>query len=355
MHPWGLCRQSVRILPGCAFFFFPLYFPAKCGILALRADAARGKEPRMKKIIAVCLGLLLLLPLAGCGAAAEDVSVMATFYPVYILAENVLDGVEGVKLSSMTPPSTGCLHDYQLLTSDMKALAKAQALLVNGAGMESFLPGLAGQFPSLKIIDCSLGVELLAEEEQEEEHEHEHEHEHGEYNTHIWLAPQNAVQMVKNLRDGLAELLPEQAAQIGANAEQYIARLEALDAELREAIAELPNKKIVTFHEAFPYFAKAYGLEVAAVVALEPDEPISPRMLKQVIQQVKEAGNPPLFSEPQYENTALRTVAQETGAQVFELDPLVTGDGSLTAYEDTMRRNLEVLREALGERPAGSN
>ena len=295
----------------------------------------------MKKIIAVCLGLLLLLPLAGCGAAAEDVSVMATFYPVYVLAENVLDGVEGVRLSSMTPPATGCLHDYQLLTSDMKALAKAQALLVNGAGMESFLPDLAGQFPSLKIIDCSQGVELLAEEGEE--------HDHGEYNAHIWLAPQNAVQMVKNLRDGLSELLPDKAEQIRANAEQYIARLEALDAELREAIAALPNKKIVTFHEAFPYFAKAYGLEVAAVVALEPDEPISPRMLKRVIQQVKEAGNPPLFSEPQYENTALRTVAQETGARVYELDPLVTGDDALTAYEDTMRRNLDVLRQALGE------
>ena len=298
----------------------------------------------MKKIFAICLSLLLFLPLAGCGAAAEETSVMATFYPVYILAENILEGVEGVRLSSMTPPSTGCLHDYQLLTSDMKALAKAQALLVNGAGMESFLPDLESQFPSLKIVDCSQGVALLAEEEEDAE-----QHEHGEYNAHIWLAPRNAIQMVKNLRDGLSDLLPDKAEQLQANAEAYIARLQALDAELQEAIAALPNKRIVTFHEAFPYFAHAYGLEVAAVVALEPDEPISPRMLKQVIQKVKAAGCPPLFSEPQYENTALRTIAQETGARIYELDPIVTGDGSLTAYEDVMRRNMQVLREALGE------
>ena len=297
----------------------------------------------MKKIIAFLLAMLLLLPLAGCGAGAEEVSVMATFYPVYILAENVLAGVEGVKLSSMTPPSTGCLHDYQLLTSDMKALAKAQALLVNGAGMESFLPSLEGQFPGLKIIDCSQGVELMAEEEPEEQHDHDH----GRYNAHIWLDPQNAIQMVKNLRDGLIALLPHSAEKISENAEMYIARLTALDDEMRQAISALPNKKIVTFHEAFPYFARAYGLEVAAVVALEPDEPISPRMLKHVIQQVKDAGNLPLFSEPQYESTALRTIAQETGAAVYELDPLVTGDGALTAYEDIMRNNLAVLQEAL--------
>ena len=308
------------------------------------AGENRGKERYMKKVIALCIALLLALPLTGCGAAEENISVMATFYPVYVLAENVLSGVEGVTLSSMTPPTTGCLHDYQLLTSDMKALAKAQALLVNGAGMESFLPDLNSQFPSLTVIDCSQGVELMAEAGEEEHSDHDH----GEYNAHIWLDPQNAVQMVKNLRDGLAALMPDKAEQISANAESYIARLEALDAELREAIAALPKKQIVTFHEAFPYFARTYGLEVVAVVALEPDEPISPRMLKRVIQQVKDAGNPPLFSEPQYENTALRTIAQETGAKVYELDPLVTGDGSLTAYEDTMHKNLLTLTEALG-------
>ena len=295
----------------------------------------------MKKLFALLLALLTF-SLSGCWAAAEDISVVASFYPVYILTENVLDGVEGVTLSSMTPPSTGCLHDYQLLTSDMRALAKCSALLINGAGMEAFLPDVMGQFPDLMIIDCSLGVELLTEEE-----DHGHDHEQAAYNAHIWLAPENAIQMVKNLRDGLSALLPDQKDRIAENAEAYIDRLSALDAELRDAIAPLPHKQIVTFHEAFPYFAKAYGLEVAAVVALEPDEPISPRMLKQVIEKIKAAGNPPLFSEPQYENTALRTVALETGAPVYELDPLVTGDGAKTAYEDVMRKNLQVLLEAL--------
>lgn len=304
----------------------------------------------MKKIIALLL-LLSFLPLCGCAAVAEEVTVMATFYPVFVLAENVLNGVSGVRLLSMTAPSTGCLHDYQLLPRDMHALSQARMLLINGAGMETFLEDLAGLGSDLMIVDCSQGVELLAEEETEEEADevsHEEHHDHGEYNAHIWLDPRNAIQMVQNMRSALAELLPEAADQISQNADAYIQRLSDLDVELRSAIAPLPHRTIVTFHEAFPYFARAYDLQIAAVVALEPDEPLSPRMLSQVVDKVRAAGNPPLFSEPQYSNAALRTVAQETGAPVYELDPLVTGDGSLTAYEDTMRANLVVLKEALG-------
>ena len=305
----------------------------------------------MKKIC-LLLVLALALALSGC-AAAEEKTVMASFYPVYILARNVLENVPDVTLLCMTAPTTGCLHDYQLLTSDMRALAGASAFIINGAGMESFLPDVQAQLPELPVIDCSQSIELIAEEEhEEEEHEEEHEeheehHHHGAYNAHIWLAPRNAVQMVRNIAEGLSALFPEHQRQLTENAEAYIAKLEALDAELSAAIGALPNKTIVTFHEAFPYFAQAYGLNVAAVAALEPDEPVSPKMLAELTETVRLNGNPPLFSEPQYENAALMAVHQETGAPVYELDPLVTGDGSLTAYEDVQRNNLKVLVEAL--------
>ncbi len=299
----------------------------------------------MKKILCILL-VLFFLPL--CPGMAAEKTIVASFYPVYILAANVLDGVEGVKLSSMTAPATGCLHDYQLLTSDMRALSKAEALLINGAGMENFLPDLQKQMPGLAIVDCSQGIELICTEDHAHQDAH-HDHEHGEFNAHIWLDPENAVMMVENLVSALSDILPGQAEKIQQNGAAYIARLKTLDEELAAAIAPLPRKTIVTFHEAFPYFARAYGLEVAAVVALEPDEPVSPRMLSQVVEAVKNAGNPPLFTEPQYDSAALTAIQQETGAAVFELDPMVTGDGALTAYEDTMRKNLSVLQAALGD------
>ena len=299
----------------------------------------------MKKILVLLMLLLLALPLGGCGAETKEITVVATFYPVYVLAENVLDGVEGVTLASMTPPSTGCLHDYQLLTADMRTLSSASALILNGAGMEdSFLPTIVSRFPDLALVNCAQGVALLAEGDGDDDG-----HDHGEYNAHIWLSPLNAIRMVENIRSAMAELLPGQADRINENAAQYTRRLQDLDAELTAAIAALPHKKIVTFHEAFPYFAQAYGLAVVAVVTSDPDTPLSSRMLSDVIAAVKEAGNPPLFYEPLYGDTAVRTVARSTGAPVYALDPLVTGDGALTAYEDVMRANLAVLQDALGQ------
>ena len=136
---------------------------------------------------------------------------------------------------------------------------------------------------------------------------------------------------------------------IEQNAAAYSQKLEALDQELREELSGLENRDIVTFHEAFPYFAKAYDLNVVAVLALEPDEALTPQMLKGLVEKVKEAGLPPLFTEPQFEDRAAKAVAQETGAKIYELDPIVTGDGQPDAYETGMRKNAQALIEALGE------
>ena len=104
----------------------------------------------MKKVIALFLTLLYFMTVSAAGPAlaADQLNIVASFYPIYILAMNVFDGIESVSLTCMTAPDTGCLHDYQLLASDMMTLSRADALLVCGAGMESYLPGVTAQFPS---------------------------------------------------------------------------------------------------------------------------------------------------------------------------------------------------------------
>ncbi len=290
---------------------------------------------RTKMLAALLAALLLFTPAL---AAAE--TVVTSFYPIYLLALNLCADLPEVEVVNLAPPQTGCLHDVQLTAGDMRALAEADVFLVNGAGMESYLTHVFDALPELPVADASAGVELLPSLTGE-----------TPFNPHIWLDAGNAMAMVRNLAEGLMAALPAQAERIAANRDAYLARLEALDAELREGLADVARRDIVTFHEAFPYFAKAYGLNVAAVVAKEPGDALSPRELAELIETERSLGNPPLFTEPQYADLAAQTVAAETGAAVYELDPCVTGpetDIPLTYYEDVMRANLAVLREALG-------
>ncbi len=300
----------------------------------------------MKRLLILFLAFLLALP-----AAAWAETVITSFYPIRLFALNLVDGIDGVEVVSLAEPGTGCLHDYQLQTSDMKLLAKADVFLINGAGMESYLSGVFEAFPALPVVDASAGVALL-EDCSGHDHDHgENDHDHT-YNAHIWLDARNAILMVNNLAEGLIAAMPEHAEAIVANRSAYVLRLTALDEELRAALADVPHKDVITFHEAFPYFANAYGLNVVAVVNREPDDALSPRALAELCKTVAGLGAPPLFVEPQYEDMAAQTISRETGAPLYMLDPIVTGPETaipLTLYEDVMRQNLAVLLEALGE------
>ena len=300
----------------------------------------------MKRLLILFLAFLLALP-----AAAWAETVITSFYPIRLFALNLVDGIDGVEVVSLAEPGTGCLHDYQLQTSDMKLLAKADVFLINGAGMESYLSGVFEAFPALPVVDASAGVALLEDCSGHDHNHGENDHDHT-YNAHIWLDARNAILMVNNLAEGLIAAMPEHAEAISANRSAYVLRLTALDEELRAALADVPHKDVITFHEAFPYFANAYGLNVVAVVNREPDDALSPRALAELCKTVAGLGAPPLFVEPQYEDMAAQTISRETGAPLYMLDPIVTGPETaipLTLYEDVMRQNLAVLLEALGE------
>ena len=290
----------------------------------------------MKRILAFVLALLLALP----GLAAAD-TVTASFFPVYLFAANLLDGLDGIELHSLASPQTGCLHDYQLSSGDLRALSGTSVFLINGAGMESFLSFVFDAFPDMPLVDASEGIDLLPSESGE-----------TEFNAHIWLTPANAIRMAENLASGLIRAFPNQKDGIQANLADYTNRLQALDAELTEGLQDLGRRDLLTFHEAFPYFALQYDLQILAVIAKEPDDALSTGELARLVSLVRKNNLPPLFTEPQYPSLAAEVLSRETGAPVYALDPCVTppdGEIPLDWYETVMRRNLKVLQEALGK------
>ena len=297
----------------------------------------------MKKFLSLVLAMIVF----PCLAFSE--TVVTSFYPIWIMTLNLTKGLEDhVFVRNMAAPSVGCLHDYQLQTSDMKALSGADLFLVNGAGMEAFLPEITHALPNLPVVEASEGIDLLKQGDTVEILESEEE---KEVNAHLWLDPSRAIRMAENLASGLLRLLPSDEATITANLEDFRSRLTVLDQQLHDGLKDLARRDIITFHEAFPYFAAAYDLNVVAVVNKEPGEVLTPTQLAELVREIKRLENPPLFVEPQYTDLSAQTLSRETGSSVWFLDPIVTGpeqDVPLDYYEIVMLQNMNTLIEALG-------
>lgn len=294
----------------------------------------------MKKMLSILLAVFLLLPsLAG----AE--TIITSFYPVWLLAMNLTEGLEGVNLVNLAAPSTGCLHDYTLQNSDMTALSGADALLINGAGMESFLPVITSALPDLPVIDATAGLPFLSESGIVEIGETE---EGEEINAHLWLDPQRASGMAANLAEGLIRLLPGQTQRITENLAGYQQRLLALDETLRDGLQQ-SGRKVIIFHEAFPYFAQACGLSVAALVNKEPEDALPTAQLTRIVELVRSESNLPLVIKSTEEDPSVNVLVRETGLPVCELDPLTSGpeDPPLDYYEAVMLQNMRKLQESM--------
>lgn len=243
-----------------------------------------------KHLITVIILVLLLLP-----AVCSAVTVVTSFYPVWLMTRSLTEGIDTITVRNLAAPETGCLHDYTLRPSDMAILSRADALLINGSGMESFLPVVLDACPDLMIVDASDGIPFLAEMETEEIGEEEEEE---EGNPHFWLDPARASLMAGNLATGLIQIAPEQADRILANLEFYQSRMKELSAELHRSLADLPSRDVIIFHEALPYLAEACGLNVIAVVSKESDDALTTSMLVQLIRFIKDCDVSPLSSKP---------------------------------------------------------
>jgi len=284
-----------------------------------------------------CAAAITVASLLGLrGANAKPLEILTSFYPMYVSALNVVGDTPGVDVACLTPPFVGCLHDYALTAGDMKKLAGADLFVANGAGMESFIDKAVKQVLTLKIVDASKGIKLAFDD-----------------NPHIWVGISGAIQQVKNIAAGLAIADPEHAAQYQKNAADYVAKLEELQKEMHAALDGLKSRDIITFHEAFPYFASEFKLNIVGVIEREPGSEPNARELAETVEAVKKQNVHALFAEPQYPSKCAKVIEKETGVPVSILDPVVTGPRepamARDAYLAAMRKNLEVLKMALSE------
>ncbi len=274
-----------------------------------------------------------------------EFTVVTSFYPMYIAAENVIGDCDAIRLENLSEPQTGCLHDYQLTTEDMTLLSTADVFVVNGGGLESFLTEVAEQDSDLVILDACEGIVLL------------------EDNAHAWMSVEDYMQQVQNICDGLIAALPaaddtssagdardasldDTAAQLRQNTADYLAQLEELAAECDDLAAELSGQPVVLFHEAYAYLAEELGLTVVGEMDLDEERQVSAGEVAEILSVIESDHVPVIFAEELYAKDMGDRMEEETDVTVLYLDPLTRGGYSADSYINGMRENLALIREA---------
>ncbi|MBI4682429.1 MAG: zinc ABC transporter substrate-binding protein [Nitrospirae bacterium] len=285
--------------------------------------------------------LALICPVISLHACRQPVTqtggklrILTTIAPLYSFAKNVA-GDEAI-VDNLIPSGVGP-HEYSLSPGDARKVSETRILIINGVKLEAWLnklQGPASESPTndnkkLIIVDTSAGVELIGND------------------PHIWLSPRNAIMQVKNIRDALVKVDPDNSETYTKNSSEYIQRLGNLDKEIRNEIRTWKQNRIVTYHPAFKYFAGEYGLELAVVIQETPEIEPSPKHIAHVIETIKSKGIRAIFTEPQFSHKIVTSLAGDLNLQVYSLDTLETGLFSKEWYEDSIRSNLQVLKKAL--------
>lgn len=281
-------------------------------------------------------------------APSSSLRVVTSFYPVYIAAQNVAGGVDGVTVENMVDSTAGCLHDYAMVAADRVLLQGADVFVMNGAGAEPFLEATLEATPTLTVIDLSAGQSLL---EGDHVHDHEHGHEHaleGEaVNSHLWVSPLRYRRQVETLRDGLIAADPQNAAAYTANAAAYIQQIDAVWARLQAAASAFEGVPSVLYHDSLVYLAEDLNLTVAASLNIGEDAQVDPADKKCAEDALKAAPLGLLWLDDQYTVTDDTLFSAAAQTVVLEVDTCVTGDGDPAHWLEAMYALCETWEAAV--------
>lgn len=303
---------------------------------------------------------------AALPAHAEAPKVVVSIKPIHSLVASVMQGVGEPTLLVRGGASP---HSYTMKPSDAKALSAADLVVWVGPELESFLEKpLKANAPKatlLTLMDLK-GLTLLETREggaweahdhgHKGGHDHKHDHkghdhaeEHEELNSHIWLDPANARAIVKAAAEALAAKDPADAEAYRTNADRTLQQLDALDAELKAALAPVKDKPFVVFHDAYQYFEARYDLSAVGSITVSPDRRPSAKRLSAIRAKIGGLGAACVFAEPQFEPALVQTVVEGTKAKTGVLDPEGTELPEGEALYPTLLRNLAAsLRGCLG-------
>jgi zinc transport system substrate-binding protein len=279
----------------------------------------------------------------------DKIPVAATILPLADFCRNL--GGDRVEVQTLIPPGASP-HAFEPAPSVIARAGRARVFVYIGAGLEPWAERLlhSRETRGLTVVEAAAGIPLLqeAEHHHEEAEAHEAEHHHHEGgNPHIWLDPVLAKEICRRIAAALVKVDRGHASEYEANLKTYLSSLDALDQEYRTQINTWRLKSFISFHPAFSYLAKRYGLKQVGVMELAPGREPTPRHLQDIIAAVRRYGIRVIFAEPQLNPRAAEVIAQEAGVRVLMLDPMGGQPPYGSDYLKLMRHNLAVMAEAM--------
>jgi ABC-type Zn uptake system ZnuABC Zn-binding protein ZnuA len=309
---------------------------------SLRLSRAMGTRAAL--VVVVATGLFVSACQASGASsvpgAPAPLKVVTTTTVFADMVRNV--GGPAVDVTSLVPKN-GDVHTFEPKPADVQAVAEAKVLFMNGLGLDDWLEktisnAASSGTPLIKLAVDLPGVQLLPGEEP------------GTQNPHLWMDARDGELYVDRIVAALDAADPGDAGTFDARAATYKQRLEALDADIRAKIASIPaaNRRLVTFHDAFPYYARAYGITIVGVAVEAPGQDPSASYTAQLIAAIKAAGVKAIFSESQFPTKLVDQIASETGATVVaNLYDDALGDPPVTSYEAVITWDTDQLVKAL--------
>ena len=309
----------------------------------------------MKKTTFIGLLLMFVLVAVGCAPSNSNsktqsgkLKISTTFYPIYDFTRNIVgdEGDVSLIIGAGTEP-----HDYEPSAKEIAKMSEADALVYDSKYMETWIPAVLKTIESdskVKAISATKDMVLLpGGEEEEEEHDHAGEGHSHEYDPHVWLSPERAIQMVQNITKQLAEAFPDRKEAFEKNAKAYIEKLTALHNDYKNAFKDAKQKNFVTQHTAFSYLAKRFGLNQLGIAGISPEQEPSPRQLTEIQEFVKTYKVKTIFTESNASSKVAETLVKSTGVGLKTLNPLEADPQNDKTYLENLEENMSVLAEEL--------
>ncbi len=273
--------------------------------------------------------ILLVVIFSGCGKREVKKKVVsATIFPVYDFVRNLVDGTD-IEVNLIVPPGESP-HTFSLTPGEVKKIEGSRIIFYNDFGLDEWIISSAESVGVKNIVNVNRSLTPINN------------------NPHFWLSIPYAIKECEVIKDSLIKEFPEYKEVIEKNFIDYREKLFKLHNRIKKSIDKLETKKIITYHPAYLYFAREYGLNVLSVIENSPGKEPTPKKIAEIEDIIREENVKALFIEPQLSSSVVDGIAIDTGIKVFSLDPL-GGTPGRDSYIKLMNYNLNTILEALSE------